>query len=108
MTVDRSKLYNGSSDFFELNGSAIMKLSRSAALGVCQEAASKNAIIVRIEGGFKQGKAFEARLDCIWDGIDPPYTPEAAIKNNLRGAAYIERSSVEHNAFIVTIAPIAP
>jgi len=106
MVVEKQKLYGRSNEFFELNGNAIMKLSRIAATDVCLVAASRGLIVVKIEGGIWRDGKFEARLDAIWDGEDPPRTQNEADKNNLRAATFIKSTNLAYNAFIVTSAPI--
>ena len=105
MVVEKQKLYGRCDDFFELNGNAIMKLSRRAATDVCLVAASRGLIVVKIEGGIWRDGKFEARLDAIWDGEDPPRTQNEADKNNLRAATFIKSTDLAYNAFIVTSAP---
>jgi Colicin-E5 Imm protein len=82
-----------------------MKLTPSAASSVCREAADHNLVIARIEGGIWHAPGFEARLDCIWDGLDPPMVREAAIENNNRAADFIRSESGRHNAFVLTTFP---
>ena len=106
MSVDRQKLYNSASDYFDLGGSVVMQLSRAAAIDVCRKAAAKGLLVVRIEGGIKRDRTFEARLDAIWDGTDPPIDPDKAEQNNLRAADFIHLQHRDYNAFIVTDAPL--
>ncbi|HYU12386.1 MAG TPA: colicin immunity protein [Stellaceae bacterium] len=105
MVVAKQKLYGRSNDFFDLNSNAFMKLSRRAARDVCLVAASRDLIVVKIEGGIWRDGRFEARLDAIWDGEDPPKTQNEADKNNVRAAAFIKSTDSAYNAFIVTSAP---
>lgn len=104
MPVDHGKLYTHWESFFEPRGSIIMLLSPEAAIEVCERAASRGFIVVRYEGGIKRGTVFEARLDCIWDGRDPPLTVEEAHANNLRAANELKKDAVAHNAFVITTA----
>ncbi|WP_244102159.1 hypothetical protein [Burkholderia ambifaria] len=72
MNIDRSRVYDSADDFFSLDGSIVMKLSTEAAIAVCEQAAQHGLVVARIEGGIWHFPGFEARLDCIWDGADPP------------------------------------
>ena len=56
MLGDRQKLYDDAKAFFELDGNAVMKLSRRAAIDVCRGAAGKGAPpreIPEMLGGFE-------------------------------------------------------
>ncbi|WP_244321901.1 hypothetical protein [Burkholderia reimsis] len=59
-------------------------------------------VIVRIEGGIWNFPGFEARLDCIWDGVDPPIDGGAAEQNNLAAVEFIHSNSDVHDVFVVT------
>lgn len=85
-------------------GSALNKLSPAAALMVCQHAADRGLSVTRIEGGFRLGETFEARLDCIWDGFFPVEGEALARRNNDIAASFIVEKQVSHNAFILTVA----
>ena len=102
MKGDHGKLYLKSRYFYELEGSAAMMLSASAAVDVCRTAAGHKLVIARIEGGIWHNPGFEARYDCIWDGADPPLGIEEAKANNELAAAFIDRQSRTHGAFILT------
>ena len=106
MLGDRQKLYDDAKAFFEFDGNAAMKLSRRAAIDVCRGAAGKGIIVIRVEGGISSNNKFEARLDAIWDGRDPPINRHEAEKNNVRAAAFINSADSAYNAFVVTSAPI--
>lgn len=105
MKGDRNWLYTSEQDFYELDGSVVMKLSPQAALDVCRSAASHGLVVARVEGGFWQDPGFEARYDCIWDGADPPLGIQAAIANNNAAAAFVESKGQTHSAFILTTPP---
>ena len=107
MLGDRQKLYDDAKAFFELDGNAVMKLSRRAAIDVCRGAAGKGVVIVKVEGGISSDDKFEARLDAIWDGADPPMDQHEADKNNRRAAAFIRSADATYNAFVVTASPVA-
>jgi hypothetical protein len=106
MGLGRARLYTVATKYFDLNGTAVMKLSRQAASDVCLDAADRGLLVVKIEGGILQGNRFEARLDAIWDGADPPTDYEAAQKNNACAADFVSSRNEAYNAFIVTSAPI--
>jgi hypothetical protein len=104
--VDRSTRYSNPEDFFTLNGSVIMKLTTEAAIGVCERAAQRGMLVSRIEGGIWWSPGFEARIDCIWDGAEPPLDMQAAHENNLMAIGFIRSELPEHDAFIITSLPI--
>jgi len=79
-----------------------MKLSADAAIAVCERAGQHGLIIARIEGGIWHFPGFEARLDCIWDGVDPPVDDGVAEQNNLAAAEFIRSESEVHDVFVVT------
>jgi hypothetical protein len=103
--LDRQKLYDRVEDFFDLNGNAGMKLTREAAIRLCLATAAKELVVVKLEGGIWRSGQFEARLDAIWDGLDPPLDQETTEENNLNAANFIRSAIGSVNAFIVTCAP---
>ena len=105
--VDRTHLYDSPDDFFSLMGSVSMRLSPKAAVAVCERAAPQGLIVARIEGGIWLDPGFESRLDCIWDGADPPLSQSEAHANNLKAAEFIQEQAVVHSAFILTAPPIS-
>lgn len=105
--TDRSRLYKSPDDFFGLDGSVVMRLSPEAAIGVCERAASEGVVVSRIEGGIWLNPGFESRLDCIWDGADPPLTQASAHTNNLLALEFIQTQAAAHSAFILTAPPIS-
>ncbi|MEX3934363.1 colicin immunity protein [Paraburkholderia phymatum] len=102
MNIDKQTRYTASSDFFELRGSVVMKLSAEAAIEVCMIAADRGLVIARIEGGIWHNPGFEARVDCIWDGIDPPTSVEDARLNNLAAADFVVSELDQHDTFVIT------
>jgi hypothetical protein len=64
-------------------------------------------VVARIEGGFWLNPGFESRLDCIWEGADPPIGVAAADANNRKAAEFIREMSDEHDVFIIQAPPIA-
>jgi hypothetical protein len=103
---DRSRLHEVSREFFELRGSAFMKLNANAAIEVCLRAAAQGLVVARVEGGIWHAPGFEARGDCIWDGVDPPVDRAAAHLNNLEAAEFIAEERQRHSAFVITAPPI--
>lgn len=103
---DRNHLFDSSRDFFEQRGSAVMKLSPATAQGVCEQALRDGLLVVRIEGGIWHHPGFEARIDCIWDGLTPPTSRDEAEKNNKKAENFIKQEQLNHDAFIITTMPI--
>jgi hypothetical protein len=101
---DRQKLYDRVEDFFDLDGNAGMKLSRQAAIALCSAATRKALVVVKIEGGIWHDSQFEARLDAIWEGLDPPMSEKQASHNNMNAATFIKSAADIDNAFILTCA----
>jgi hypothetical protein len=106
LSVDRSKRYTEREDFFQLHGSVVMKLAVDAAIAVCEVAARRGYVVARIEGGIWHNPGFEARVDCIWDGADPPIDEESAHANNLAAIEFIRSEVPDHDTFIVTAPPL--
>lgn len=106
MKGDRRTLYTDQRQFYDLEGSAVMKLSTQAAAEVCRSAASHGLVIARVEGGHWHNPGFEARYDCIWDGADPPIEIEAATRNNSVAAEFVEQQGKAHDVFILTAPPV--
>lgn len=102
MNIDLRKLYTSSGEYFALHGSVKMKLSTEAALAVCAEAAERGFVVTRIEGGVWHKPGFEARLDCIWDGAEPPLSLDVAQENNLAAVDFIRSEQEEHDVFVLT------
>lgn len=107
MPLDRKKLYSSANDFFALNGSIVMKLTSDAAIEVCESAVESGLVIARVEGGIWHFPGFEARLDCIWDGVSPPVEYEVAEINNIAAADFIRGERTVHDAFIITAPSLA-
>jgi len=106
MEFERNRLYDAARHFFEVAERSAMKLSADAAIAVCKEASNHGLVVSRIEGGVWHNPGFEARLDCIWDGVDPPLSAEEAEVNNVQAIDFICRERDEHGAFIITAPPI--
>ncbi|MCM3609567.1 colicin immunity protein [Cupriavidus pauculus] len=102
MKIDFQQRYDSSDDFFTLGGSVVMKLSTNAAVAVCESAVEHGLVIARVEGGIWHAPGFEARLDCIWDGVDPPVNRRMAEQNNCAAAAFIRLESGMHDVFVLT------
>jgi hypothetical protein len=105
MEADRNKLYDSAQFFFDDAGSGAMKLSPEAAIEVCRAASSRGLVVARVEGGIWHHPGFEARLDCIWDGADPPLEQSEAEVNNRNAANFIREERGEHDAFVITAPP---
>lgn len=105
--LERSRLHTTSRDFFDMHGSTLMKLNVDAAIEVCLRAAAHGLVVARVEGGIWHAPGFEARLDCIWDGIDPPVDQSTAHHNNLEAAEFIAEERQIHTAFVITAPPIS-
>lgn len=103
--VDRLRRYEDSSEFFSLNGSVTMRLTREAAIEVCARAVSQGRVVSRIEGGIWRDPYFEERLDCIWGGVDPPATKDVAERNNMEAQDFIKSS--EADVFLITAPAIS-
>lgn len=113
MGFDRQKVYETAAAFFDLDERdvdyrVVMKLGRPAAIDVCAAAVDHGLLVAKIEGGIARANTFEARLDAIWDGADPPLGAEQAQTNNLRAADFIRSCADDYNAFIITAAPLEP
>ncbi|OJB39243.1 colicin immunity protein [Burkholderia ubonensis] len=100
--IDHRRRYDSPADFFALNGSIVMKLTADAAIAVCEQTAERGRVIARVEGGIWHSPGFEARVDCIWDGIDPPVDVQPSEKNNLAAIQFIRAERARHDVFILT------
>ena len=98
--------YERAIDFFELDGNISMYLTREAAQHVCLQAINHGLLVTRFEGGIWHNPGFEARLDCIWDGLYPPVTVEAARTNNLVASQRISDEPSMHDVFVITTVPL--
>jgi hypothetical protein len=107
MKDTKSRRYDVASEFFDLDGHAWMLLSPQAAIEVCEQASHRGLVVARVEGGIWHAGLFEPRIDCIWDGADPPIDVEAAAVNNARAADFIRLRSDHHDTFVLTAPPIA-
>ena len=106
MKIDPLCRYESADDFFDMNGSVVMKMSANSATAVCNLAGARGLVITRVEGGIWHDPGFEARIDCIWDGVDPPINFEIVIENNFAAAEFIKKETPEHDVFILTVAPL--
>jgi hypothetical protein len=102
----RNQLVQDPERFFSPDSPGVVKLSAAAAISVCGMAASRGYVISRIEGGIWHAPGFEARLDCIWDGADPPLDANDAKTNNAEAAAFVRELSASHTAFVLTAPPL--
>lgn len=106
MNYEIDKIYDDADEYFAHQGVSSMRLTRGAAQHVCERALAYGLLIVRIEGGIWRNPDFEARLDCIWDGLDPPVSVELANENNGRAFAFIVSCATIHDVFVITTAPL--
>ncbi len=102
MTIDHQQRYDSSDDFFNLGGSVVMKVSADAAVAICERAAQRGLVLARIEGGVWQALGFEARLDCIWDGVDPPVDRRMAEQNNRAAVDFVRTEQAVHGVYVIT------
>lgn len=72
MAIDNNRRYESPDEYFLLDGSVEMFLTVDAAVRVCTEAAERGQVVVKVEGGIWHHPGFEAKIWCIWDGVDPP------------------------------------
>ena len=102
MNINRSLLYCDAADYFRLDGSAVMRLTRHSAIHVCEQAFDKGLLITMIEGGNWQHPGFMSRLDSIWSWKYPPVTREIAKINNKAAVEFIISNCKERDVFILT------
>lgn len=103
--IQYDQLYNRAEDFWDLKGNESMYLTPVAAVEVCLMAAQRGFVISRVEGGIWHHPGFEARVDCIWDGVDPPIEESSSERNNAKAADFIREERQVHGAFVITAAP---
>lgn len=102
MKIDLQQRYDSSDDFFNLGGSVVMKVSADAAIAICEHAAEHGLVVARVEGGIWHAAGFEARLDCIWDGVDPPVDQRTVEQNNRAAADFIRTERAVHDVYVIT------
>jgi hypothetical protein len=107
MSFERNRLFDDPDTYFDMHGSALMKMTATAAQAVCNMAAQYGLIVVRIKGGIWHNLGFEARTDFIWDGDDPPIEISIAEINNKSASDFVKNEQLQHDAFIITTAPIS-
>ncbi|MFT4810650.1 MAG: hypothetical protein ACI9LX_004018 [Paraglaciecola sp.] len=100
--IDRGKLYSSATDFFKLDGDSTMKLTKLAAIDVCENATKKNCCISMIEGGFWNEPSFQANLDAIWNCEEQVLDIEEV---NKKAVTFINNISESEgvDAFILTL-----
>ena len=101
-----NELHDSANIFFAAGGRGTLKFTPDAAVKICLSAATLGYVVARIEGGIWHSPGFEARLDCIWDGADPPISLLQAQENNAAAAHFIKAESALHNAFVLTAPPL--
>lgn len=103
---DKSRLYERSEDFFRLGPNSTIRLSREAALHVCEEAADFGLLVARVEGGFfHPPSSFEARIDGIWDGLPSSISIAETKDNNEEAKKFILGLPSEYSIFLITAYP---
>lgn len=107
MKSSKEILFEHAADFFSREGSVWMRLAPAAAIEVCMTAAAHGKVVARIEGGMWHGPGFEARHDCIWDGVDPPVSLSDAHLNNLSAVDFVRDEMEYHTVFIMTAPPMS-
>lgn len=108
MALVNSKLHKDPGDFFAWGNSTTL-LTTDAAIAVCLQAAGRGLLVARVEGGIWHDPGYEYRLDCIWEGEDPPVPEREAHDNNMVAAEFIRRKSRElkYDVFVLTAPPIS-
>ncbi|MEN5159257.1 colicin immunity protein [Achromobacter spanius] len=106
MKGDRRGIYDSMEEFFNLDGSILMKLTPGAAISVCAAAETCGLFVLRIEGGMWRHPGFEARVDCIWDGVPNCMNTNQAKLNNQTAAAFIRSRSDVRDVFLITVGGI--
>jgi hypothetical protein len=81
-----------------------MVLDADVAQKVIDQCSDRDLAIIRVEGGFVHEHEFEARLDCIWDGIDTLVTFKQLRDNNEKAKQFVEIEKSDHNGFVLTVA----
>jgi hypothetical protein len=102
MKIDPQRRYASPESFFDLDGSVVMKLSADSATAICRAAGARGLVITRVEGGIWHHPGFEARVVCIWDGVDPPVSRDVAMVNNKAARDFINDEKSEHDTFVIT------
>jgi Colicin-E5 Imm protein len=98
-------LHDAASAFFEVADLTNRAFSLRAAAEICAEAAARDLLIARIEGGNWRHPGFQPSGLFVWDGLDPPATADAAKINNDHGRRFVLQST-DCDAFILTSSPI--
>ena len=100
--IDRGKIYDNASDFFTLAGDSIMKLTKLAAIDICESASKKNYCVSMIEGGYWKEPSFQSNLDAIWNCDEQVIDIEAT---NQKAITFINNISESEgvDAFILTL-----
>ncbi|WP_079212769.1 hypothetical protein [Brucella pituitosa] len=103
MACNPKIIYNKAGDFFALSGHALMKLTRSAAIAVCEQAARQQLFVAGVEGGIWHNPGFEARLDSTWDYQGNDGQDDCIVQNNALAADFIKRQPALYDVFIITM-----
>ena len=102
MKVNRQKLYHRGADFFALDGNAVMKLSREAAIEACLDAASQGLIAIKIEGGI--GPTVHSKPEWMRFGTGPirRLKEKMRMKTISQQRTSFGSQDPSYNAFIIT------
>lgn len=106
MCIDSTHLYDDGILFFQLNGNAVMRLTKTAAISVCRLATDRGLHVLRVEGGIWHSPGFEARVDSIWDSKFDKIDEQSIIINNEYAVEFIESESMDINSFILTVSGV--
>ena len=107
MKAALNALHNSADVFFAAGGHGTLKFTPEAAVNICLSAATLGYVVARVEGGVWHHPGFEARVDCIWDGTDPPIDLLKAQENNAAAAHFIREESATSTAFVLTAPPLS-
>jgi Colicin-E5 Imm protein len=113
MSTRYKKLSSDIEDFFCSAGRNSIRLSTSAAIAVCEQAADHGLLILGIEGGFWLNPGFEARHDSLWSGKSDVLDQTQLRDNNMEAASFVKEAAASTpkgnlpapNVFILTTKP---
>lgn len=104
MSLDKTKIYDSSADFFSLGGDSVMALTPKAAKEVCREATERKKFVWIIEGGHWMKPGFRPDSSTRWDAR-PELEKAAKIKenNDMAEKNISEDESLGYDAFMITL-----
>lgn len=103
MCIDGTQLYDDGFLFFQLNGNAVMRLTRTAAISVCRLATDRGLHVLRVEGGIWHSPGFEARVDSIWDSKFGEINDCSIVGNNQSAESFIKGEELYIDSYILTV-----